>query len=65
MRFEENGVIRDLFRLTGKVSRQRYLVVGLVLFAVKYALDYWLTAVVFHRPWECSPTSILSANSTA
>jgi uncharacterized membrane protein YhaH (DUF805 family) len=55
MPIQENGVIRDLFRLRGKVSRQRYLVVGLVLFAVKYALDYWLTAIVFHRPWTWFP----------
>ena len=55
MRIEATGVISDLFRLTGKVSRQRYLVVGLVLFAVKYALDYWLTAVVFHRSWTWFP----------
>jgi uncharacterized membrane protein YhaH (DUF805 family) len=55
MRIEENRLIHDLFRLTGKVSRQRYLAVGLVLFALKYALDYWLTAVVFHRPWTWFP----------
>ena len=55
MRIEEASVIRDLFQLTGNVSRQRYLVVGLVLFAVKYALDYWRTAVVFHRPWTWFP----------
>src|ERR1700688_1509650 len=55
MRIEENGVIRDLFRLRGKVSRQRYLVVGLVLFALKYSLDYWLTARLFHRPWTWFP----------
>jgi uncharacterized membrane protein YhaH (DUF805 family) len=55
MRIAENGVIRDLFQFTGKASRQRYLVVGLALFAVKYALDYWLTAVRFHRGWTWFP----------
>src|SRR5207253_3285274 len=46
---------RDLFRLTGKVSRERYLAAGLLLFAAKYALDYWLTAIMFHRPWSWFP----------
>ena len=29
-------MIRDLFRLTGKVSREYYLAAGVLLFAVKY-----------------------------
>src|ERR1700680_2979084 len=55
MPVQGSSVIPDLFRLTGKVSRQRYLAVGLALFAVKYALDYWRTAVVFRRPWTWFP----------
>ena len=48
-------MIRDLFRLTGYVSRQRYLAVGVALFALKYTLDMSLTRVVFHRPWGWFP----------
>ncbi len=55
MRIREDGVIRELFQTTGEVSRKRYLATGLLLFAVKYALDYLLTAVVFHRPWRWFP----------
>jgi hypothetical protein len=55
LRIQEAGVIADLFGLSGKVSRQRYLVVGLVLFALKYALDYWLTVILFHRSWTWFP----------
>ena len=35
----------------GVVSRQAYLVAGLVLFAVKYPLD-WLVSRAFDRPWN-------------
>lgn len=48
-------MIRDLFRLSGEVSRRRYLVTGLLLFAIKYALDYALTVIVFGRPWRAFP----------
>jgi uncharacterized membrane protein YhaH (DUF805 family) len=48
-------VIRDLFRLKGEIPRDRYPVTGLVLFAIKYALDYMLTAVVFQRAWVWFP----------
>jgi len=48
-------MIRDLFRITGKVSREYYLAAGVLLFALKYALDYGLTAVAFYRPWTCFP----------
>ena len=48
-------MIRELFQTKGEVSRKRYLFTGLVLFAVKYALDYLLTAVLFHRPWRWFP----------
>src|SRR5437879_6164916 len=48
-------MIRDLFRVTGKVSRERYLVAGLLLFAVKYALDYLLSVFVLHSPWSLFP----------
>ena len=56
-------MIRDLFRASGEVSRKRYLATGLILFAVKYALDYLLTAVVFGRPWQWFPISIRWARS--
>src|ERR1700676_139478 len=55
MRIQEAGVIPDLFGLKGGVSRRRYLVAGLALFAIKYALDFLLTAVVFHRQWKWFP----------
>jgi uncharacterized membrane protein YhaH (DUF805 family) len=55
MRVQEAGMIRNLFRLSGEVSRRRYLVTGLLLFAVKYTLDYLLTAIVFGRPWRSFP----------
>jgi uncharacterized membrane protein YhaH (DUF805 family) len=55
MRIQENGVIPDLFGLKGGVARRRYLVAGLVLFAIKYALDFLLTTVVFHRQWKWFP----------
>ena len=48
-------MIRDLFRITGKVSREYYLAAGVLLFALKYALDYGLTAVAFDRPWTWFP----------
>ncbi len=48
-------MIRDLFRLTGKVSREYYLAAGALLFALKYALDYGLTAAVFGRQWGWFP----------
>src|SRR6266404_4004837 len=47
--------MRDLFRFSGEVSRRRYVITGLLLFTVKYALDYLLTAVVFHRQWKWYP----------
>src|SRR5260370_23457855 len=55
LRIREDGVIRELLQTTGEVSRKRYLATGLSLFAVKYALDYVLTAVVFHRHWRWFP----------
>jgi len=55
MPVQEAGVIPDLFGLKGGVSRLRYLVTGLVLFAVKYTLDFLLTAIVFHRQWKWFP----------
>jgi len=55
MRIQEAGVIPDLFGLKGGVSRRRYLVAGLVLFAIKYALDFLLTVIVFHRQWKWFP----------
>ena len=48
-------MIPDLFGLKGGVSRRRYLAAGLVLFAIKYALDFLLTAIVFHRQWRWFP----------
>ena len=48
-------MIRNLFRLTGGVSRSRYLLTGLALFAVKYALDFLLTTMVFQRQWRWFP----------
>src|SRR5439155_20201404 len=51
MRHGEAGMIRYLFRLTGKVSRERYFAIGVLLFAIKYALDYTLATVVLHRSW--------------
>jgi hypothetical protein len=55
MRVQENSVIPDLFGLKGGVSRRRYLVAGVVLFAIKYVLDFLLTAIVFHRQWKWFP----------
>src|ERR1700676_4419685 len=55
MRIQEAGVIPDLFGIKGGVSRRRYLVTGLVLFAIKYALYFLLTAIVFHRQWKWFP----------
>jgi len=48
-------MIRELFRLSGEVSRQRYLVTGLLLFVLKYAVDYLLTVILFGRPWRRFP----------
>ena len=48
-------MIRDLFRLKGEITRDRYLVTGLALFALKYALDFCLTTIVFHRDWSWFP----------
>jgi uncharacterized membrane protein YhaH (DUF805 family) len=48
-------VIRELFQTTGGVSRTRYLATGLLLFALKYTLDFLMTSVVFHRPWRWFP----------
>lgn len=47
-------MIRELFQTTGGVSRKRYLATGLLLFAVKYALDFLLT-VAFNRQWRWFP----------
>jgi uncharacterized membrane protein YhaH (DUF805 family) len=48
-------MIRDLFLARGEISRQRYLSTGLILFALKYALDYLLTTAVFRHPWQWFP----------
>ena len=41
----------QLWSWEGVVSRRAYLVAGLVLFAVKYPLD-WLVSLSFDRPWN-------------
>jgi hypothetical protein len=46
-------MMRNLF--VGEVSRRRYLATGLALFVVKYALDYLITAAVFHRSSKWFP----------
>ena len=48
-------MIRELFQTTGEVSRKRYIANGLLLFAVKYALDFLLTTTLFHRNWRWFP----------
>lgn len=43
--------ISDLWRIDGKIGRGPYLIVGLLLFAVKYNLDRIVAGVFFQRNW--------------
>lgn len=43
--------ISALFRLEGITSRKQYLISGLGLFSIKYALDLFAVSVVFHKIW--------------
>lgn len=41
----------DLFSWSGRVTRRQYVVAGVVLFAIKYAID-WLVSRQFGQPWN-------------
>lgn len=43
--------VSALFRLEGIASRKQYLISGLALFSIKYALDLFAVSVVFHKIW--------------
>src|SRR2546425_4940174 len=42
----------DLFRFDGTIDRGTYLVVGLLLFAVKHNIDRFVAWRLFHRSWS-------------
>ncbi|MBX7223070.1 MAG: hypothetical protein K1Y36_24200 [Blastocatellia bacterium] len=44
--------ISDLWRWDGKVGRGPYIIIGLVLFALKHNLDRFTASLIFHRPWS-------------
>ncbi|MDB4965480.1 MAG: Polyketide cyclase / dehydrase and lipid transport [Myxococcales bacterium] len=41
----------DLFRFEGRVTRRQYVAAGVVLFAIKYAIDH-LVSFAFGHPWN-------------
>jgi uncharacterized membrane protein YhaH (DUF805 family) len=45
------GTLKQFLSLSGEIDRARYLIVGVALFLVKFALD-WSVANAFDRPWS-------------
>jgi len=43
--------LQDLFKWTGTIDRKNFLLVGLILFAVKYNLDRLIAKLEFNRYW--------------
>jgi uncharacterized membrane protein YhaH (DUF805 family) len=44
-------LIRRLWNLEGTVSRSTYAIGGVVAFALKYAIDWSIATLIFHRSW--------------
>ena len=46
-----SSLFRRLWHLEGTVSRSTYAIGGIVAFALKYAIDWSVATLIFHRPW--------------
>src|SRR5258706_14926986 len=46
-----SSLFRRLWRLEGTVGRSTYAIGGVVAFALKYAIDWSIATLVFHRTW--------------
>jgi len=46
-----SSLFRRLWHLEGTVSRSTYAIGGVVAFALKYAIDWSIATLVFHRHW--------------
>jgi len=46
-----SSLFRRLWHLEGTVSRSTYAIGGVVAFALKYAIDWSIVTLVFHRQW--------------
>ena len=46
-----NSLFGRLWRLEGTVDRSTYAIGGVVAFALKYAIDWSIATLIFHRPW--------------
>jgi uncharacterized membrane protein YhaH (DUF805 family) len=46
-----SSLFRRLWRLEGTVSRSTYAIGGVIAFALKYAIDWSIATLVFHRTW--------------
>src|SRR5947209_2639144 len=42
----------DLWSWRGRIDRHAYLLVGTVLLAIKYGLDWSVASLLYHRPWS-------------
>jgi hypothetical protein len=40
-----------LFNMQGTIDRWRYLLIGIVAFAIKYCLDFSAASLLLHKPW--------------
>jgi uncharacterized membrane protein YhaH (DUF805 family) len=45
------SLLRRLWHLEGTVSRSTYAIGGVIAFALKYAIDWSIATLVFHRTW--------------
>ena len=45
------SLCRGLWRLQGTVSRSTYAIGGVIAFALKYAIDWSIATLIFHRTW--------------
>ncbi|MEA2329851.1 MAG: hypothetical protein QOE68_4810 [Thermoanaerobaculia bacterium] len=46
-----SSLFSRLWRLEGTVSRSTYAIGGVVAFALKYAIDWSIATLIFHRTW--------------
>ena len=44
--------VGNFWQWEGRVNRATYFVVGVVAFALKFLLDWFVVTRVFHRPWS-------------
>lgn len=44
--------LSDLWRIDGTIGRREYLFLGTLLFALKFAVDWFISERIFHRAWS-------------